>query len=242
MAGFILHEDARVVVIATDGSENRKTGDMMQIWILCRDVSPVDAVKTGQDAVICGSCPHRGYRDENAAIQWPTDRTCYVNVAQGPGNVWRAYQRGSYTHLQARDYARVFSGRAVRFGAYGDPVLIPLAVFRRIAAAAGRWTGYTHQWRKRPAYRQYLMASCDSMADYLAAKGKGWRTFRVSSSMNPVQGAEILCPASDEAGKKTQCAKCGLCNGTRTTSDVRKDIMIPAHGHMASKFVQIEMR
>ena len=46
---------------------------------------------------------------------------------------------------------------------------------------------------------------------------------------------EILCPASEEAGKKTSCIKCGLCAGTTTKS--KKSIAIVAHGN-GSKYVK----
>ena len=49
--GFVLHEgespfDGRLIVsIATLHSSNRKTGDMVQVWILPKDINPLDAVK-----------------------------------------------------------------------------------------------------------------------------------------------------------------------------------------------------
>ena len=64
--GYVLHEGPSpfdgqpIVSIATLHSNNRKTGDMVQTWILPRDLHPLDAVKAGQDSCICGNCPHRG--------------------------------------------------------------------------------------------------------------------------------------------------------------------------------------
>jgi hypothetical protein len=55
--------------------ENRKTGNMIQVWILCANESPVAAVKSGSDGIVCGDCKHRG--------NGFSDRTCYVNVGQG---------------------------------------------------------------------------------------------------------------------------------------------------------------
>jgi hypothetical protein len=60
--GFLLHEGitpsgAPFVAIATMHSRNPKTGDMVQIWFLLRDVNPVQAVKEGIDAeTICVGC------------------------------------------------------------------------------------------------------------------------------------------------------------------------------------------
>jgi hypothetical protein len=52
--GYILHQNSNPVVIATLESENRKTGNMIQVWILCANVSPVESVKAGLDAIVCG--------------------------------------------------------------------------------------------------------------------------------------------------------------------------------------------
>src|SRR5215831_14936600 len=104
--GYTLFEDADYVVIATLRSENVKTGDMIQLWILPRNESPVDAVRNGHDSVVCFDCKHRGDGFQG--------RVCYVNVAQGPNSVWRAYRKGSYPMLDTAEYVRVFSGRKVR--------------------------------------------------------------------------------------------------------------------------------
>lgn len=233
MSGFIIHEDAERVFVATDGSKNAKTGDMIQIWILPRLGKPIEAVKTRQDDAICGDCKHRG-------TQGFRDRSCYVNVAQGPNSVWRAYQRGSYPKLPVSRYAEFFGGRAVRFGAYGDPVYIPLRKARAIVAVCRRHTGYTHQWKqtKFAPWREILMASVDSLDELHEARRASWRTFRVSPVVD-LQSNEISCPASDEAGHRTQCAKCGLCDGARIL-DVRKDILIMIHGVGKRNFVALE--
>jgi hypothetical protein len=44
---------------------------------------------------------------------------------------------------------------------------------------------------------------------------------------------EILCPASEEAGKKLTCETCGACNGTATGR--KSSIYIPLHGSSAVK-------
>jgi len=153
-----------------------------------------------------------------------------VNVHTGPLAVWSAWKRGSYPTLE--NY-KVFAGRAVRFGAYGDPFLIDAWVMRAITRVCAKWTGYTHMWRDAsPQYRAWLMASCDSIADRDAAKFAGWRTFR--AGYDTVAG-EIVCPASEEMGKRTTCHKCGLCNGSKPT-DPRKDIVIAPHGRGAKYF------
>lgn len=225
--GYVLHSDERITVIATLKTTNRKTGDMVQIWILPTNISPVEAVKTGLDALICGNCPHRGTNKRK--------RSCYVNVGQAPNSVWKAFHRGIYPVATTADYARIFANRAIRLGAYGDPAYIPQYIVVALVAVATKHTGYSHQWRTNSWLKPYVMASCDSMQDYLDARAAGWRTFRVSASLTPMPN-EILCPASKEAGNKTQCAKCGLCAGT---SKQAKNIFIPVHGSGAKNALVI---
>jgi hypothetical protein len=235
--GYLLHEDSQIVVIATGfgrKSANPKTGDMIQVWILARDVNPVQALKTGEDSIVCLDCKHRGTEGKN--------RTCYVRVANAPNGVWKAYQRGNYPILAIADYARAFQGRKVRFGAYGEPVLIPLHIVAELARVSDGWAGYTHQWAN-PAYagyRAYVMASVDTPQEHSTAKRLGWRTFRVRTESSALLPREIVCPASDEAGKRTTCADCRLCSGTHA-NDPRKDIAIIVHGISAHKFELIQI-
>lgn len=219
MPGYILHETLNRVVIATTESANVKTGNMVQIWILPRNIAPHIAVKTGEDRVVCGDCKHRG-------------TSCYVVTFQGPLSVWSAYHRGVYPKLETRDYSTVFSGRVVRLGAYGDPAFIPRRVVSAIVSSADGHTGYTHQWTRAAWLRPFVMASVDSLEELSVARANGWRTFRVSSTLD-AQTGEILCPASDEAGKRTTCERCGLCNGAR---DGVKSIFIPVHGRGSAAF------
>lgn len=230
--GYLLFEDSRIAVIATLETENTKTGDMVQVWILSRATNPIDAVKTGADSDVCLDCKHRGTGKK--------DRTCYVNVFQAPYAIWNAYQRGRYPFLGTDDFSEVFKGRKIRFGAYGEPVLIPLYIVRELAIASDGWTGYTHQWSNAAyeSYSAYIMASVDNTSEYHAAKRLGWRTFRVRTEDSALMEREIMCPASDEAGHKTTCADCRLCSGSYA-GDPRKDIAIVIHGANSAKFIQI---
>ncbi len=222
--GYILHEDRDRVIIATGfstPSDNRKTGDMIQIWILVRSVSPTEAIRTGLDRLICGSCVHRGNGDGSG-------RSCYVNAGQAPLGIWRAWRAGRYSPLRSLE---AFTGRKVRFGAYGDPTWIPLSLALAIAGIASGHTGYTHQWRKPSlqAWRSLLMASVDSIAELVIARSLGWSTFRVGSEASV---GESLC-ASDRDG--TPCAVCLLCAGARGGLE---SVHIPPHGKGAGHFVE----
>lgn len=211
--GLILFETDTVVCIVTGltvKSSNDKTDDMLQVWFLYRHADPVTAARMGLDETVCFDCKHR-------------DGTCYVNLGQAPLSIWKCYQRGRYAHWDGD--MTLYGGRVTRFGAYGEPVLMPINMMRAIGNASVGWTGYTHQWRTYPHRKRWLMASVDSDREKAEAEGRGWRTFRVTR--DEPDASEIVCPSSEEAGKKTTCSKCLLCDGTSTEA---KSIVIAPHG------------
>lgn len=232
-----------LVVLATydsnpnsKSSENIKTGNMIQIWILRDDIDPSAALKLGLDGAICGTCPHM-------SIAAGGSGACYVQVWQGPLSTWRAYKRGK-TKNWAFDL-EAFRGRKVRFGAYGDPAAVPWELLNSIAevarAGGGAVTGYTHAWRTAdPRFAEFCMASADSIAEGIEArKVGGYRNFIVREPGAPKPKGAVECPASIEAGKKTVCADCLQCGGT---SNGRKaDITIMAHGGSKSRFRPLEL-
>lgn len=262
--GFIVYEGpslldgAPIVAIALTGkSSNRKTGGMVQTYILRQDVHPCEAVKDGRDASICGDCKHRP----------STGGACYVVVPQGPTSVWKTYQRGGYPKAEMRAQAfKLFrpwagnkadgafyaspihllalgDGRAVRLGTYGDPAAVPAWIWRDLTGYAVKRTGYTHQWRtvagsQRDTLRALCMASVDSEAERLEAHAAGWRTFRVMLPDEALGAGEFACPASEEAGKRTTCERCGACSGaSRGTAQASPAIL--AHGAKARRFIAV---
>lgn len=224
--GPSLIDGAPIVLIASGlakGSRNAKTGAMVQTYVLREDLSPVEAIRSGADASICGDCPHRG------ATANGKGRTCYVNVAQGPLVTWKTFKRGRYP--AAADVAAIGAGRIVRLGTYGDPAAVPAEVWRALTSQCVAHTGYTHQWRRAPALRGLCMASADSAEDAREAQAAGWRTFRVALPCDaPKLERESVCPASAEAGRKLTCATCQACSGANGR---RGSIVIQAHGGFA---------
>jgi hypothetical protein len=193
-------------------------------------MNPVDAVRTGADSDNCLDCKWRG--------TGMSDRPCYVLVFTAPYAVWECYHRGGYPHLDVAGYRAVFGDRNIRFGAYGEPVLIPYHIVRELIYASKGYTGYTHPW-ENPAYLEYqvfFMASTDTPAERDRAKLLGWRTFRTRLPESPVLPGEIICPASKEAGYKSSCDQCRLCNGSYA-GDPRKDIVIFPHGARSQRMI-----
>ena len=219
--------DGQLIVCITTESKNRKTGEMLQVWLLSTAMNPIKATYNNLDRSICGDCKHR-------------NTSCYVALFQAPYQIYHNWKRGKYAI--SHDFS-MFANRKVRFGAYGDPVAMPLEIIRGIAKVSSGWTGYTHQWKLAIAqeYKPFLMASVDTLAEYHEAKAMGWRTFRIKNAEESKLKQEIVCPASIEAGKKSNCAKCGLCSGLSSKSP--RDIVINVHGlqHKQDKFKRMAL-
>lgn len=223
-----------IVAIALTGSGNRKTGNMVQTYILADNGQrPTANLKNGADASICGDCKHRP----------ANGGACYVVVAQGPTVVFKTHEAGKYPDANTvADIAALGAGRTVRLGTYGDPAAVPVRIWLALVSLSSGRTGYTHQWRNqslsmvtRAQLQGLVMASADTPEEMSAARAQGWRTFRVRLESEALAVRESTCPASEEAGKKVQCAQCGLCNGA--ASGRRGSIAIIAHGSTARRYI-----
>lgn len=219
--------DGKPIVVIVTGlakaTSNGKTGDMVQTWILRSDIHPVEALATGGDSSICGGCPHRPKTHDGSKF---SERSCYVNV-MGPNAVFKAYKAGKYATMPTSEIAKAVAGRMVRLGSYGDPAAAPLAMWRVLVSQAAGHTGYTHQWKSERlrGVTELCQASADTAAELDKARSLGLGTFRVRSAAEPVQAGEIVCPASEEAGKVTTCADCRMCDGSSA-----RNVVIIAHG------------
>jgi hypothetical protein len=221
-----------IVVILTglaDSSENSKTGNLVQSFIIRADVAPTDALKTGDDASVCGLCPHRPL-----IAKITGDAPCYVNVGRSVLSVWNAYHRGSYLRAQTvAQVAQLLRGRKLRLGTYGDPAAAPVALWQLLTSLSADHVGYTHQWQAtgfdHAAWSPLVMASADNADEAQQAQSMGMRYFRVSIGVDR-QPLEVTCPASIEGGRKAQCSDCMLCAGT---SKHARSIVIADHaaGH-----------
>lgn len=224
-------DGAPIVAVATVGSRNPKTGDMVQVWIMRSDVAPHVATATGDDASVCGDCPQRHY----------LGGSCYVTPFQAPLSVWKRYKAGGYAdEAWIKRVARALVTTPIRLGAYGDPCAVPLSVWESlIAQGCGKYSGYTHQWRTcAEGYRGVLMASCDNVREAAEARRLGWRYFLVvttpvAATWLPSRTVECL---SDAQG--TSCEECGICDGTRADSRnvLAASVAIQVHGARAKRF------
>ncbi len=206
--GPSLIDGAPIVAIATGliiPSQNRKTGDMVQVWIMRSDVPPLFAFQTDKDCSVCGDCRLRKDAEGH--------RICYVELHKGLTNIWRSWEKGQYPRLfEYPEAASIMSVKPVRLGAYGEPTAIPYEVMKPLVLNIPVMTGYTHQWQKPFAlpWRGILQASCDTRDEARKAVDAGWHYYRVIADKDDVQENEFLCPA--QSGP-VQCATCGLCSG-----------------------------
>lgn len=229
--GYLLHVGTvnghPFAAIATLKTSNPKTGDMVQIWFVLTDTNPVEAVKTGLDAsTICSDCP------------FASGRGCYVNVGQAPLAVWKGFHKGIYPQLMPADYSRVFGGRKVRFGAYGNPSLLPVSMVAAIASASTGWTGYFHDWRTNrfaKQYAQFFMASTETESSYRLARSLSFRVFHASPN-KPTDAVECL---ADSTNGRVQCVDCKLaCNGL---SGRANSVWINPHGTKVARAVEVAL-
>jgi len=194
------------------GSSNRKTGKMVQTWILRDDVEPHKASLDEQRAV-CGDCKLR-------------DNGCYVTKFKAPLTVYRRYVNTDLVEPPKRI-------TALRLGSYGDPAAVPFEVWQKLVLRTqGAITGYTHSWREADIRLQrHCMASVDTPDEAIAAWSDGWSIFATCR----LPGAK-QCPADRTAGM-VKCITCGLCSGNRKN---QRAIWIRPHGNQAKRIVEMQ--
>ena len=108
MNGFIYYRGPSqitsdpIIGICTLESDNPKTGNMAQTWILHDAIHPVEAVQSGKDKAICGDCTARD--------------VCYVTVGFAPAQVWK--KRNDYADLRRapRKMRDAVAGKKIRLG------------------------------------------------------------------------------------------------------------------------------
>lgn len=225
-----------IIAVYLQGSSNSKTGKAMsQVYILQADIDPITANHTGVDYGVCGDCQHRGVAAPDKVSGLAQGRSCYVNLGQGPNQIYKAFKQGKYKPATLEDLSSIGAGQIIRLGAYGDPLAVPSHIIRALLSKSRGHTSYTHASGLLPdSTMSHSMVSADTPEQALEAHSKGLRTFRViplkqwqDKGNKALLKNEILCPASKEAGARVTCSSCLLCSGQHTKA---KSIAIPAHG------------
>jgi len=233
---YVFHEGpstidgSPLVAVATGirrATKNRKTGPMVQTWILRADVDPLTAIATGKDRAICGDCPLRA----DPKVSLP--RRCYVTVAHAPQRVWKSYRRGSYTKKPLWAIMEEVEYSSLRMGSYGDPGALPKEAWDGAELASTR-TGYTHLWRglQDPWWSRMIMASCEDTRGMIEAARRGWRAFLTLPDGAPAPAGTLECLNSTHG---TTCRDCGVCRGTQRATHA-PHVFIRPHGTAAAFF------
>ncbi len=205
----------RVVLHSLRGSGSSKLGKAAQVQFCPDKVVPHEATENETDASVCGDCVFRR-KNLNA---------CYVVVPLWASPVWRNSDVSA--DLDEACETLNHTGLPVRLGSWGDPGCAPYEVSERIAIAARgnhprpRHTGYSNLWSScDQQFRHLVMASVWSAEQRDRAKAMGWRSYRIRLPDQQVLKGEIVCPASEEGGKRTTCAECLVCCGGKRGPDV----------------------
>lgn len=157
---------------------------------------------------------------------------CYThkfNQYVGFLSMLRSIPKEALTELNEQKYRDIMDmshQSYVRFGTYGEPSLMPIELVESMTLLSKSWTGYTHQWSKDWAndFGKFFMASTHNQDEANAANEIDYRSFIATKT-----GDEnaVGCPASNEMGFISNCAKCGLCSGTEGKG--KKDVKILEH-------------
>ena len=227
-------DDNNIFVVRKGKTSNKKISDGSALvqtytfskaqWSLAnsgKKFSMTDFFKL--DGSNCMDCPYSGNQGKGG---------CYThkfNQYIGFLSMLRGIKSDQLTPINQRKFTIIIDMCAdsyVRFGTYGEPSLLDVGLVKLMALSAKSWTGYTHQWNKEWAneYAEYFMASTHNKEETNKARLKNYRSFIASTT-----GTEeaVTCPASAEAGFKSNCASCGLCSGMLGKG--KKDIKILEH-------------
>ena len=225
-------DGAPIVVLASVGSSNVKTGPLVQTWIMRADKHPSEASAKKADESVCGMCPRRHALGGD----------CYVQIVHAPRSVWESWDRQGRPGSNWADPVSILAlqsdarAHGLRLGSYGDPMAAPAAVWQDLISALmpSKIVGYTHQWFSPVDsewlwFRDHVMASCDSVAEATKARENGWRVFLATDGHHEEIDHMIQCPATRDENPLT-CERCGICNGAQGRGTERVSVFLLEHG------------
>jgi len=189
-------------------SNNSKTNDMVQVFMI-----PVEWVIEGRilsDKTVCFDCPFSMAEKGGCYVQKGQSKMGLISKVKSLSRQLETIPQ--FSSEIEEQILKLIDGKFVRFGAYGEPVLLGESLTTKICSLAKGWTGYTHQWSlsKYSWASKFFMASVEGDFMKRVANKLGFRTFLVGISTEK----SVVCPASKEAGQKTTCLNCLLCSGT----------------------------
>lgn len=235
----ITFRDGNAVIIFRVGKTSNKkiataTETIVQTYSFSREQYEIAKGKTdmktffGADGSVCFDCPFavsNGAKLSACYTHKMMQYSGFLSMLRGlhkTHGTWESIP--TLTPEISYQITTACDGRYVRFGTYGEPSLIPLRLVEVICMFAKSWTGYTHQWARKPEYAPYFMASTHNKYGEATARTKGFRSF-VASKESIIEF--VSCPASNESGFKSNCSKCGLCSGTAGKG--KKSVVILEH-------------
>ncbi len=170
---------------------------------------------------VCFDCPFRAYL--KCYTHKYQQYAGFLSMLKSISREFKNVQEIPSIHLLEKKIVEISNDKYIRFGTYGEPTLIPFNLVSNMVKASKSHTGYTHQWSKKPDYSAFFMASTHNEGQANMAQKLGFRSFIATDKK--LENA-VVCPASNEAGFKSTCEKCGLCSGQRKGT---KNIQILEH-------------
>lgn len=206
-------------------STNSKTDNMIQVFVL-----PLEWVLNGvmdnNDQSICFDCEFSQTKTKGCYVRKGLSNVGLISKVK---SLHKNIDKIPYFSSKIEEkIIEMCAYRFIRFGAYGEPILLGEKLVTKICSVAKGWTGYTHQWALSEFNwsKKFFMASVEGKFTAKAAQNLGFRTFLVTQKVENIE-SYINCPASKEMGKITTCRDCLLCSGTNGKG--KKSVVIKKH-------------
>ncbi len=178
-----------------------------------------------KDSAVCFDCPFNSQGSKRCYTHKYGSFKAFLGVLKAVKTMYKTWNEIPTISDIPAELLSECKGRYIRFGVYGETILLPLLWVSQLTAVCSSWTGYTHQWKKESVqpYSAYFTASTESKETTFLAMALGWRVFEVTKTTSD---GLVNCPASEESGYKTNCATCKRCRGNASKA---KSVYIIEH-------------
>tara|TARA_S200002703_G_C3762982_1_gene234887 strand:- start:247 stop:969 length:723 start_codon:yes stop_codon:yes gene_type:complete len=217
---FIFADGAIVHVLQHKASQNSKIGEGFVIQTTHLGVEQIEKIDLTLDNASCLDCP----------LSHRANGGCYTHKGNQRNGLYSMLKSKNKLNIPTFDQSQfdlflnsVKKVDLVRFGTYGEPVLLPENIGDALISKSvdKKYTAYTHQWRKGNSH--FAMASVHSIKQAKEAIEMGYRCFLTmpKKKYNSLDVVDLLwikrnligCPAAKESKYDKTCIECGLCNG-----------------------------